>query len=216
MASGDIVTLAQAKAHLRIPATNTDDDQSIQNVFIPAVSDVVRAECGDVIPKQYDENYDGGDFVINLRHIPVLSIELIQEGWGWTDYTLDYVQVNSTNATSMFAYSIDSGTAGSVSRRSAGNVNIPFMAGNDNIRVLYTAGRTTTPGAVTLATLELLAHWWQGSQQRAEQYQATGYDAMDVAQPTSGAAGGLVGINIGIPYRVLELLRPYRHMPYIG
>lgn len=216
MATTEVISLAQAKTHLRIPPTDTADDDAIQNVFIPAITDVIRAECGDVIPTQYDENYDGGDFSISVRHIPVLSVELVQEGWGWTNYTLDYVQVNATTATSMFAYSLDNKSSGTLTRRTAGNVNIPFMTGSDNIRIIYTAGRSAVPGAITLAALELLAHWWQGSQQRAAQYQSEGYDAVDVAQPTSGAAGGLIGINIGIPYRVLELLRPYRHMPYIG
>lgn len=214
--AADIITLAQAKTHLRIPPADTADDDAIQNVFIPAITDVIRAECGDVIPIEYDENYDGGDFSISVRHVPVLSVSLVQEGWGWTNYELDYVQVNSDNATSMFAYSLDNKDSGTFTRRTAGNVNIQFMNGADNIRIIYTAGRSAIPGAVLLAALELLAHWWRGSQQRAAQYQESGYDTVDVAQPTSGAAGGLIGINIGIPYAVLELLRPYRHSPYIG
>jgi hypothetical protein len=113
----------------------------------------------------------------------------------------------------MFAYSIDDLSIGLISRRSGGNVNIPFMAGAANIRVTYIAGRSNVPGALRLAALELIAHWWQGSQQRATQYQSSGYDAVDV--DFSRTMGG-VEFNSGIPYRVIELMRPYRHIPYIG
>jgi hypothetical protein len=154
-----------------------------------------------------------------VRHIPVLSVISVQEGWGFTNYELDYQQVNSVNATSMFAYSIDQPDMGQISRRSAGNVNIPFMRGEANIRVTYAAGRQEVPGSVKLATLELLAHYWQNRQQRGNGANMTGaesYDATDTDQPTSGAFGGLIGIDVGLPVRVIELLRPYRHMPYIG
>lgn len=211
-----IISLADARTHLRLPAANTDDDAALQNTFIPAVSDVLRHECGEIIPNQHDELYDGGDLSIWLRHCPVLEVNNVEEGWGWTNYELDYVEVNSTMSTSMFAYSIDNPTVGVITRRSGGNVNIPFMHGSSNIRVNYVAGRQKVPDSLKLAALELLAYWWQGSQQRGAQFQSTGYNTMDQAEPTSGAMGGLIGINIGIPYKVLELIRPYRHMPFMG
>jgi hypothetical protein len=211
-----VITLQEARTHLRIPSNSYSEDDMLQNTFIPAVSDVIRGECGDIVPMTYDEYYDGGDFSIWLKHVPVLEVQQVEEGWGWTNYDLDYVQVNSTSATSMFAYSLDQPNVGQISRRSGGNVNIKFMHGSGNIHVTYVAGRSSVPGAVRLAALLLLEFWYQGSEQRGSQYESTGYNAMDVAEPTSGAQGGLVGINIGIPYKVLELLRPYRHMPFIG
>jgi hypothetical protein len=157
--------------------------------------------------------YDGGDYALNTRNTPILSVINVEEGWGWTNYELQYVQVNSTEATNMFAYSIDDLSIGLISRRSGGNVNIPFMAGSANIRVTYIAGHSNVPGALRLAALELIAHWWQGSQQRATQYQSAGYDAIDV--DFSRTLGG-TEFNAGVPYRVMELMRPYRHIPYIG
>jgi hypothetical protein len=207
-----IVGLDDVLAHLRYPANNTADDAALQG-FINAATDVLRNECGQTIPQEYDEYYDGGDYALNTRNAPILSVINVQEGWGFTNYDLTYVQVNSPVATSMFAYSIDDLSIGLISRRSGGNVNIPFMMGSANIRVTYVAGRSTVPGAIRLAALELIAHWWQGSQMRATQYQSEGYDATDV--DFSRTLGG-TEFNSGIPYRVLELIRPYRHMPFIG
>lgn len=211
-----IVSLADVRRHLRIPDPNTQDDMMLSEVFIPAANNAIEHECGSIIPKQHDETYDGGKFEINLRHIPVYNVDLVEEGWGYTNYTLDYVQVNSSVSTSMFAYSVDNPSFGTISRRSGGNVNIKFMSGNDNIRIVYSAGRQTVPGIIKLATLELIGHWYRGSQQRQAQYQSSGFDQLDMDQPMSGAMGGLIGMNLGVPAEILEMLKPYRHMPFIG
>lgn len=207
-----IVSLQDVLTHLRYPANETLDDAALMG-FILAATDVLQNECSQVVPQQFDEYYDGGDFAINTRNTPVLSVINVEEGWGWTNYELTYVQVNAINATNIFAYSIDEPSIGLISRRSGGNVNIRFMSGSANIRVTYVAGRDNVPGAIRLAALELVSHWWQGSQMRSSQYQTQGYDAMDV--DFSRTLGG-VEFNSGIPYRVLELIRPYRHIPFIG
>jgi hypothetical protein len=211
----DLVTLIDAKQHLRIPPTNSNEDYALQG-FIYAAEDVIRAECGDVMPKHYDESYDGGNTVIYLRHRPILSVENVEEGWGWYNYELDYQQVNTQPAGSIFAFSIDAPEAGAISRRSAGNVVIPFVPGVKNIRVLYTAGRSQIPGSVRLACLELIAHWFQSSQLRATANNsgATAYDAVEGERFSRGA--DFAGLNYGVPFRVLELLKPYRRLPIIG
>ncbi len=214
---GDIVSLAEVKAHLRYPQSQVADDQALLG-FIQAADDVIRAECGDVVPTHYDEFYDGGRYWIFLRHRPVLSVENVEEGWGWFDYELDYQQVNTVPAGDMFAYSIDSPISGGITRRSAGNVQIPFVPGTKNIRVLYTAGRAKVPPSVRLAALELVAHWWQNSQLRsgAANANVASFDAVEGERFSRDDANGFQNINIGVPFRVLELLKPYRHIPIVG
>ena len=203
------MTLADVKSHLRYPQTYTTDDLAL-NGFIQAANDIIRQECGDVVPTKYDETYDGGDLVVYLRHRPVLSIDNVEEGWGWFNFELDYQQVNTVPAGSVYAYSIDSPESGGLSRRSAGNVNIPFVWGVKNIRIIYTAGRATVPGAIRLAALELIAHWWQGSQLRSTANNA-GFQAFDTVEGERYTrAPDEININAGVPYRVLELLKPYR------
>jgi hypothetical protein len=207
-----VVSLQDVQTHLRMPATDTADEAALQG-FINAATDVIQHECGQVVPQQFDEYYDGGDYAIALRHFPLISVINVEEGWGWTNYELTYVQVNAINATNIFAYSIDDESVGLITRRSGGNVNIPFMHGTSNIRVTYVAGQSSVPGAIRLACLELIAHWWQGSQMRAGQYQSQGYDAVNI--DFSRTMGG-TEFNAGVPYRVMELLRPFRHVPFIG
>lgn len=211
----DLVTLSDVKQHLQIPPTNTTYDYQFQG-FIYACEDVIRAECGDIMPRHYDEYYDGGNYVLYLRHRPILSIENVEEGWGWLNHELDYQQVNTVPAGNVYAYSIDAPEAGAISRRSAGNVVIPFVPGMKNIRVIYTAGRQTIPGTIRLASLELIAHWFQSSQLRSVAANAgeQAYDAVEGERYSR--APDAAGLNYGVPYRILELLKPYRHLPIIG
>jgi hypothetical protein len=210
----DVVTLQDVKAHLRMSQTDTTDDMALMG-FIAAVDDVVVAECGEVIPVHYDEYYDGGGFWVYLRHRPVLSVEAVEEGWGWFNYMLDYQPVNTIPASSMYAYSLDSPTIGGITRRSAGNVQIPFVPGTKNIHVWYTAGRATVPPSIRLGALEMIAHWYQNSQLRsmAGSQQYSSYDALNEDWTR---ATGITSINSGLPFRVLELLKRHRRIPIIG
>jgi hypothetical protein len=167
------------------------------------------------VPTSYEEYYDGGGNYIYLRHKPILSVENIEEGWGWWDYELDYQQVNTVPAGSMFAFSIDSPEAGGISRRSAGNVCIPFVPGVKNIKVNYTAGLPAVPPSVRLAALEIIAHWWSNSQMRA-MANTNAYQSFDQMNEEFTRTTGTISINSGLPYRVLELLKKHRHLPIIG
>ena len=213
----DIVTLSDVKQHLQIPATNPSYDYQLQG-FIYACEDVIQNECGAILPRHYDEFYDGGEPYIYLRHRPVLSVENVEEGWGWMNYELDYQESNTVPAGDMYAYSIDSIEAGIICRRSAGNVVIPFVPGTANIHVLYTAGRREIPGAIRLASLELVAHWFQSSQLRTTATNAgeQAYDAVEGEKYTRAAEDNAVGLNYGVPYRILELIKPFRRLPVIG
>jgi hypothetical protein len=88
------------------------------------------------------------------------------------------------------------------------------MRGEDNIRVTYTAGRAVTPPVIYLAVLELINHWWQNSQQRNIGVNGGQYDSVGETEFTR--ATGLTSINQGVPYRILELIKPYRRFPVIG
>lgn len=211
-----IISLSDLRSYLRMPTTFTMDDAILTNILIPAVGDVIDRETGINVPKQYDEYYDGGDANIYLRNIPLLSVQLVEEGWGWINYTLDQVEVNSQPAGSMFAYSIDSQESAQISRRSAGNVLVPFVNGSSNIHVTYTAGRQNIPETIYLAALDLCAHWYQNSLQRSMGTgTAAGYDYVNQDFPRSGS-DIYTSINQGVPYRILEMLKPYRREPFIG
>jgi hypothetical protein len=212
----NVVTLDEARRHLRFPAADTSDDASLQ-LHIDAADEAISKECGDLIPTQYDEAYDGGVTSIYLGHRPIISVELVEEGWGFANYTLDYVQVNSpVGSSSVFSYSIDIPETGMITRRTAANVAYRFAPGINNVRVVYTAGRSPVPPVIKLAELELIAHWWQNSQQRASQNPSQySYDAVNTDFPRSGAMI-YTPLNQGVPYRILEMIKKYRDQPIIG
>jgi len=213
----NVVTLTQVRTHLRYPnpTASTSDDGELQ-IFINAADQVIRFECDDSLPTAYSERHDGGDYSIFLRHKPVLSVQNVEEGWGWINYELDFQDANTPPAaTSLFGYSIDNHEVGEIARRSVASVPIPFRPGENNIYIQYTAGRSPIPGNIVLAELELIAHWWQNSQLRGviANSQAMSYDATSGTTFSRDTENGVQNINIGVPYRILELIKGNRHMP---
>lgn len=214
-----IVTLSDVRAHLRMASTYTSDDTMLTNIFIPAADKVIQRECGDLLSDMRDEYYDGGDETIWLRHIPIVSVELVEEGWGFTNYDLAYIQANSITDNAeqinpMFAYSIDDAGEGLITRRMGGNVVVPFVSGEGNIHVVYTSGVAIVPANIVLAELELINHWYQGAMQRYAG-SSSAYDAVAQDYARSGANPQEM-ISFGVPERILELIKPDRRTPIIG
>ena len=217
---GNIATLAQVKTHLRYPnPTSSSPDDTMLQYFIGAADVVLEFECDDIIPQTYFERHDGGKFRIYLRHHPVVKVNNIRENWGWISYDLDFQDAGTPpGTTTMFGYGLDSAEVGEVSRRTVASVPIPFIPGEKNIEVEYVAGLQPIPGNILLAELELVAHWWQNSQLRAVALAGTNisYDATQGQVYTRDTESGTQNLNIGVPYRILELVKPHRRMPVIG
>ena len=214
------ITLQEAKTHLRDPHPSqvSADDPSIQ-IFLDAVQEVLTFECDDLTPTLHSERHNGGNYKIFTYHSPILSVENVQENWGWISYDLDFQDVGvEPVATSMFGYSIDTPEVGEISRRTVASVPIPFIPGEKNIFIQYTAGRATLPPDVKLGALELLAHMWQNSQLRATTMAGANiaYDGVEGALYSRDTETGVQNINIGIPYRILELIKGKRHMPFFA
>lgn len=212
-----IVTAAELKTHLRYPnpTQTTSDDDALEG-FILAATEVVENEVGKVVERQVIEYHDGGTPFIYLRQRPVISVTEIIENWGYFNWDLAAQPSTTVPATNLFAYSLDSPTEGRVTRRSVGNIAIPFMAMGgmfpNNVKVTYQAGRLMVPFAIRLATLELCAYWWQQSQQR--QFSSGGTLAGNFNQAVTGNVDN--GLYPGVPYRILELLKAHRRTPIFG
>jgi hypothetical protein len=209
-----IVSLTDLKAHLRFPdpkAPTTDDD-ALEG-FIYAATEVIETEVGKVAQRQVTEYHDGGRQAIYLKQTPVLSVVSIIENWGYFNWNLVAQPSTTVPATNLFAYSVDNPAEGRVTRRTVGNVSIPFMSmGSEfpaNIQAIYIAGRSQTPWAVRLATLELCAHWWQFSQQRQ-------YGVGALSSNFDNAVSTGPATLFGVPYRILELIKSHRRTPIIG
>ena len=217
----NVVTLQDAKTYLQIPNPSQPNAQwdTIIQWLINAADCVLEYECDDIVPTRRNEHYDGGDYTIFLKHIPIVSVSNVEESWGYINWELDYCEVNSPpESTSMFAYSIDSYPNGELSRRSVGNVQIPFRPGQANILIQYVSGLEQVPGNIVMAELSLIAHWFQNEQLRATSLGGTNisYDATMGQVYTRDTESGTQNINIGVPERILEALKPSRHMPFFA
>ena len=216
MAITEIASLDQVKSYLRIPSGNTNDDTLIQTVFMPAAQRVIEKELGFIVKKTIRaERHDGGKLEIYLRRLPVLYIENIEEGWGYYNWELDDQEVNTQPPTNLFAYSLDSASEGLVTRRGPGNVNYPFVAGCNNVRVDYVAGRTELPANALLVFCELAAHWYRASQLRSAN-QVTGIFSPQNLDTDFTRSTGFTSINMGVPTELIELLTADRRRPIVA
>ncbi len=210
----ELVSLSEMKNYLRYPNPDTaSPDDFLIGEFMASAADVIKRECGDVVQKTYDEWYAGGDCQIILRHVPVYSVMQVEENWGFTNYVLSQQAGDALpQNTSLWAFSLDQPEQGVITRRSVGNVMIPFVwpTRGDNIRIQYIAGRSTVPSAIRHAYMDLVAYWWQNAMQRSYNGDSSpsGFGAVD--------QGGTAGFNAGVPYRILEILRGERRTPIIG
>lgn len=176
---------ADVLPHLNMTSVPSDGGRELQG-FITAAQVVIEDIVGHVVPATFDEFYDGGNTSISLRHLPVLSIASITEIIGITGYTITPQPVGSP--VDNFGYTLDVPKTGRVTRRSAGSAPYPWYQNIGNIEVVYTAGRTSVPGNVRLAMLELIRDWFQDGQQgygKASSYAPADGSSSDDAYSTT-------------------------------
>lgn len=217
MAITQIASLATVKQYLRIPTANTNDDNILSTLFMPAAQEVVETELGHIVAKTITaERHNGGYREIWLRERPVLYVSNVEEGWGYYDWELDDQEVNQIPALSIWSYSLDNPTGGQLTRRSAGSVNIPFVRGVNNIRVDYVAGRTEIPANAALAFCELTAHWYRLTQLRARNQASAAFSPTAIVSQDFTRATGVTSINMGVPVEIIEMLKGERRRPIVG
>lgn len=192
-----LVRLTEVKAELNYRSIDVADDDELVG-FILAATEAIEELCGPVLPRPVVDTIVApagvtGTYLsptLLLQQYPVLSVESVVTGSATSSTTLD----PST-------YVVDG--SGRLVRTGAGSWGQRTV-------INYTAGRRATPATVRLACLELIAHWWQSSQQSrpAGGSSIVGtYDDVDTQPATP---------DTGIPFRVLIMLRAYRRAPSVA
>lgn len=156
--SQQIVDLASAKDYLNIPSGDRTQDYLLTEL-IDAVTPLIEAEVGPVVPRTYDEWYDGGSNIITLDHdpfagfgtSPVLELMAVSEYRGPIEYPLALVPSPAFGR--IYSVMLVPSTS-TITRRSAAGRSIAFMPGRDSVHVLYRAGQSPVPGNVRRAALE--------------------------------------------------------------
>ncbi len=196
------IGLAEMKAYLNIRADKTDWDEELRDAIAGGCS-VVEFLCGPIAARTYTEYYDGGDPTIVLYHRPVLKVTTVTETYGLT--SRDLVEVDMPDVTgALNAFTVNLAT-GEIRRRSL-NWMYWFPYGKRNVKVVYSAGRLSTPPNVKMGTKELVGHLWRLSQLNSEGRRPR------IAQPEPVT----VVMGFAVPNRVLEMLQATPRIPSIG
>ena len=174
-----IVTLADAKAQLNIPASDTSGDIELQG-YVDAAIAAVETQLGQVVDRR--TVVDQLDFASNmtaflLRSAPVISLTSI--------VSLDGTQTWTVTPPTMHV----DGASGCVTVLSGPPVKGSVLA-------TYEAGYTTVPAHFRLAALIIVQHLWET--QRGTMGVQLGGDADNY----------VAGRGFAIPRRAIELLGP--------
>jgi hypothetical protein len=146
-----IVGLAEVKAHLNIPTTDTTLDEELRRI-IDAASDLAESYVGQVLGRRTltNELYDGNNEFIRLRNPKAISVTSVYENGALLNsgqYVLD--------PTGQRLYRIGSGTL------YATNSYGYWSGGMNNVQVTYVAGWVNPPSAAKQGVLEIIRHLWQ-------------------------------------------------------
>lgn len=174
----DILTLADARAALRLPAADTSNDADLTATYIPAVTPIVEDMVGpQTVHNGLTWTADGGSRTVVLPTAVTAVTQVVESDQVLTtdDFVVDLVNGILTRGSTL--------------------APALWAPGVQNIVVTYNAG-TAAPKNVVLAARIILAHLWQSDQQGARP--EFGTNDVEVVQTPSGFA---------IPRRAYELLQ---------
>lgn len=203
-----IVSLADAKVQLSIPAADTSQDAELRD-FIDAVTPVIEGIVGPVTPRSVTEWHDGGAAQIVVRNPPIQSVTSVTEFRGNVPYLL--ATAASPAAATAMSYMwepsgiitrLNGAAAAAVVYLSSQGLFATFPIGPNSVQVVYTAGEAVIPANVRQAALQLIAIQYQQTQLRSP---------WDGGQQSEGSM--LMGFFV--PNKVRELLLPNRRPPSI-
>lgn len=171
-----LLSLADAKKHLNIPATNTTHDEEIRD-HLDAVTRYVESKVGPVVRRQRSETVDyvcGSVYYARKRRIlSVDALTVLRDGS--TPITLGDIVIDPEDG----ALRLVDGTWFPVE---------PW-------KVTYTVGRETVPSNITLAARLLLQYTWE-----------TQRGAAAITPLAAESPADLLAYGVNIPPRALALL----------
>lgn len=188
----DVVTLAEAKAGLNRPTSETDFDAEIA-AYITAISRLLDDLCGPIVRRTVtDERHSGGTQLLFLRQTPVYTITSVTE---YSNTTAQALTAETFTANTAYDYLFDT-NLGTLTRRSS-TTDTPFAA--TAVKVTYVAGRYADTATVDrrfkLAAVICLSNIWKHEQ---------GGGSVDRGA-FEGDIGGLPGYLL--PNAAMELIR---------
>lgn len=189
--SATIISLDDAKTHLKITSTANDEDLRL---YLSAVTTVIEDVVGRVTPITFTEIVEAADMIV-LRRAPVASVTSVAAFDPIYGYPLPTYQLDGPNGT-------------------LHHVPNPMWGYNDyylyatqlygrRLTVTYTAGRSVIPAAMQIAARMILNDLW-----------AARRGAM--AMPARGGDEEQIVTGYAMNDRVLELLAPFTNTAGVG
>lgn len=192
----------EVKQWLNFPTdASTSKDPQLQRVMDMACEWVQNEINRPIAATTFTELHDGwaGAYIM-LNHYPVLEVVSVTE-WQSSGGSLSLSE--STIANPVDGYQLNY-LSGQIMRAMAGYAwPRPFFPGSRNISVTYVAGYNPVPPALWMATVELVKHWWTNTQQASRMTMKP--NEFDPAQEQPG-------LWQGVPYRIIDLIAPYRRI----
>ena len=151
----DLITRDEYKS-LKNLSQSVKEDSRI-DALIDSVSPLVKTYCGNSIVDYYSSNktetfnINWDTYVVQLTESPVNAIVSVQEREG---YSSDY----STLTTGSNEYFLDLETD-SVIRTTTGSAYKNWPKGPGAVKIVYTAGFSTTPKDLQLAVADLITYY---------------------------------------------------------
>ena len=198
----DLVTLQQYKDFNGLTGVQTD---ARINVIIDSVSQLVKNYCGtDLIDHyssaktEYFDIKDGLTTKVMLTEGPIVTVTSVSERESQADDYIVLITENSNNS-GKYEYIVDTLTDSIV--RTNENVDKAFPRGRKAVKVVYTAGYSSTPEDLKLAVFDLIKYYLKDeSRERMTIAGAT------VENPGSSSQAG----NPGFPDHIKRVLDMYK------
>ena len=198
----NLVTIQQYKDFSGLQGVQSDARIS---TLIPQVTQIVKTYCGTSIIDHYSsaktEYFDIVDGLTNrvmLDESPINTVTSVAERDSQSDAYVTLITENSDNS-GKYEYVIDTMTDSIIRTTSTGTKYFP--RGHKAVKVIYTAGYSTTPDDLKLAVYDLIKYYLKD--ERKARMQIAG--AMVENQSTSGISG-----NIGFPDHIKRILDFYK------
>jgi hypothetical protein len=181
----DLLTLQEAKSALRIDATDTYSDTLLAASITAISRRLDRAIGPSVVRSVSGEIHDGGHPRIELRYGPVQAVGTV---WEYQTTSLQVLTentaaVNPTDGWYGERYVPDASLYSGIILRTVSGFPTRFWSGVGNVVCTYTAGRSTSTGAVDVRIKEgarlALRNWWRQYEQSV-----AGFEEFDVPRAT--------------------------------
>jgi hypothetical protein len=206
-----LVSLTEVKMHLRLPANDHTHDAELVGL-IEDVQPLIEEHTGPIIPKVYDEWYEGGHSTISLRHkpsfgfgtTPLLRVMAVSEYRGPIEYNIAIV---STPTQGSVYSEMTHDELGLIVRRTAGGGTYSWWQDpshpQQSVHVIYEAGQEVVPRNVARAAREAIRWWWTTTM-------ATGRGRETAADAEQQLP------HVALPYHVVAMLSPTRRHPSLA